>query len=109
MKYLFYTLLFWLPCMLIACGGSDDTPGGDDNPPVVVPPDEEPTDPRLLYNGIRLPEQWPPVRSSSSELEKGMSPFYWVRKPPALPVEVSRKKALALSNERSELLTTRYQ
>ena len=34
---------------------------------------------------------------------------YWVRKPPALPVEVSRKKALALSNERSELLTTRYQ
>lgn len=71
MKYLFYTLLFWLPCMLIACGDSDDTSGGGDNPPVVVPPDEEPADPRLLYNGIRLPEQWPPVRSSSSELEKG--------------------------------------
>ena len=42
MKYLFYTLLFWLPCMLIACGDSDDTSGGGDNPPVVVPPDEEP-------------------------------------------------------------------
>ena len=29
MKRLFYTLLFFLPCMLIACGGSDDTPDGD--------------------------------------------------------------------------------
>lgn len=36
MKRLFYTLLFFLPCMLIACGGSDDTPDGDNNPPVVV-------------------------------------------------------------------------
>ena len=76
MKRLFYTLLFFLPCMLIACGGSDDTTDGDNNPPVVAPPCEEPVDSRLLYNGIRLPEQWPPVRSSSSELEKGMSPFY---------------------------------
>ena len=62
MKRLFYTLLFFLPCMLIACGGSDDTPDGDNNPPVVAPPCEEPVDSRLLYNGIRLPEQWPPVR-----------------------------------------------
>ncbi|MCS2583133.1 hypothetical protein NXY00_07195 [Bacteroides sp. BFG-551] len=91
MKYLFYTLLFWLPCMLIACGGSDDTPGGDDNPPVVVPPDEEPTDPRLLYNGIRLPEQWPPVRSSSSELEKGMSPFYLSDKPSVIHISIGRQ------------------
>lgn len=37
MKRLFYTLLFFLPCMLIACGGSDDTPDGDNNPPVVAP------------------------------------------------------------------------
>ena len=36
MKRLFYTLLFFLPCMLIACGGSDDTPDGDNNPPVVA-------------------------------------------------------------------------
>ena len=57
MKRLFYTLLFFLPCMLIACGGSDDTPDGDNNPPVVAPPCEEPVDSRLLYNGIRLPEQ----------------------------------------------------
>ena len=91
MKRLFYTLFFCLPCMLIACGGSDDTPGGDDNPPVVVPPDEEPTDPRLLYNGIRLPEQWPPVRSSSSELEKGMSPFYLSDKPSVIHISVGRQ------------------
>lgn len=37
MKRLLYTLLFFLPCMLIACGGSDDTPDGDNNPPVVAP------------------------------------------------------------------------
>ena len=54
MKRLFYTLLFFLPCMLIACGGSDDPPDGDNNPPVVAPPCEEPVDSRLLYNGIRL-------------------------------------------------------
>lgn len=29
--------------------------------------------------------------------------FYWLRKPPAMPVEVPRKKALASSIERSEL------
>ena len=31
--------------------------------------------------------------------------FYWLGKPPAMPVEVPRKKALASSIERSELLT----
>ena len=31
--------------------------------------------------------------------------FYWLGKPPAVPVEVPRKKALASSTERSELLT----
>ena len=35
--------------------------------------------------------------------------FHWVGKPPALPVEVPRKKALASSIERSELLTANYQ
>lgn len=91
MKRLFYTLLFFLPCMLIACGGSDDTPDGDNNPPVVAPPCEEPVDSRLLYNGIRLPEQWPPVRSSSSELEKGMSPFYLSDKPSVINISVGRQ------------------
>ena len=35
--------------------------------------------------------------------------FSWVGKPPAVPVEVPRKKALASSIERSELLTANYQ
>ena len=39
---------------------------------------------------------------------RNQEPFLWVRKPPALPVEVPRKKALASSNERSELLTSGY-
>ena len=45
-----------------------------------------------------------PIKSGASN-PKG-SAFYWVRKPPAWPVEVSRKKALASSCERSELTTT---
>ena len=35
--------------------------------------------------------------------------FYWLRKPPAMPVEVSRKRALASSIERSELRITTQQ
>ena len=35
--------------------------------------------------------------------------FHWIGKPPALPVEAPRKKALASSIERSELLTANYQ
>ena len=34
---------------------------------------------------------------------------FWIGKPPALPVEEPRKKALASSNERSELVTANYQ
>ena len=45
-----------------------------------------------------------PIKSGASN-PKG-SAFYWVRKPPAWPVEVSRKKALASSYKRSELTTS---
>lgn len=91
MKQLFYTLFICLFYGLVACGGSDGDSGGDEPPPVVVPPDKEPTDPRVLYNGIRLPEQWPPMRSSSSDLERGMSPFYLSDKPSVIDISVGRQ------------------
>ena len=47
--------------------------------------------------------------SSSQAINRLRRAFYWVGKPPALPVEVPRKKALASSIERSELLTANYQ
>lgn len=90
MKRLFYAICICLPCWIASCGGSEDVPGGGENPPV-VPPEEEPADPRLLYNGIRLPEQWPPVRSASSDLEKGMSPFYLSAKPSVINISVGRQ------------------
>ena len=47
--------------------------------------------PRLYQNGSKTPEN------------QGFPGFsYWLRKPPAMPVEVSRKKALASSIEGSE-------
>ena len=46
---------------------------------------------RLYQNGSKTPEN------------QGFPGFsYWLRKPPAMPVEVSRKKALASSIEGSE-------
>lgn len=91
MKQLLYILFLAMPSIWMACGGSDDPSEGDENPPEVTPPEPEPTDPRVLYNGIRLPEQWPPVRSSSSDLEKGMTPFYLSNKPSVIHIAVGRQ------------------
>ena len=52
-----------------------------------------------------------PISSKRFRILRGSGPFssYWIGKPPAQPVEVPRKKALASSIERSELLTANYQ
>ena len=44
--------------------GETPTPGGDD---VTI-------DPEALYNGIKLPAQWPPKRNYASQIRKGMTP-----------------------------------
>ena len=38
----------------------------------------------------------------AKSMKISLNNFHWLRKPPAMPVEVSRKKALASSIERSE-------
>ena len=50
----------------------------------------------------------PPLKNQERETAPASAPFYWLRKPPALPVEVSRKKALASSIEQSEPLTESF-
>ena len=65
----------------------------DDVPPVQTPstptvPEEESN---AIYNGIVLPDQWPPYRSYSSDIRKGMSPFYLSTKPELINVSVGRQ------------------
>lgn len=92
MKKRIYHLIFLLVMgLFIACSG--DSPGVDPpvDPPVTPEPPEVPNDPKVLYNGICLPDQWPPTRSSSSELEKGMSPYYLSSKPEVIDISIGRQ------------------
>ena len=92
MKKRIYHLIFLLVMgLFIACSGH--SPGVDPpvDPPVTPDPPEVPNDPKVLYNGIRLPDQWPPTQSSSSDLEKGMSPYYLSSKPEVIDISVGRQ------------------
>ncbi len=64
-----------------------------DNPPVIEEEEENNNegDPKLLYNGIRLPGRWPPIRSYTSDLENGMNPFYLTDKPETINIEIGRQ------------------
>lgn len=87
MKQLNYILLLVITGLVMACGVEDSDPT-----PMLKPVEPElPVDPKLLYNGIRLPDLWPPVRSYSSDLEKGMTPFYLERKPTVIDISVGRQ------------------
>ena len=57
----------------------------------------EPTS--LGFDLVFSPQNW---LTMPTELPSMMEVLHWLRKPPAMPVEVSRKKALASSIERSE-------
>ena len=47
-------------------------------------------DDEILYNGIRLPSQWPPIRSSLT-LEPLPSPPYLESPPSIIPIDVGRQ------------------
>lgn len=93
-----YSIAIITACTLTGCG-SDSTSGGDE--PVVPPnPGEpstpsEPSDPDdlkgTIYNGIKLPAQWPLLRSASSDIRKGMSPYYLSSRPATVNVAVGRQ------------------
>lgn len=74
-------LLFMAGCKSPIPGTNPPEPP---NPPVTV-------DPNLLYNGIKLPGNWPPVRSYTSDLENGMNPFYLTNKPDTINISIGRQ------------------
>ena len=88
MKRYYFLFLSLLTTLLMACGGdSPITPEPEPKPE----PNPTPTPSKAIYNGIVLPEQWPPYRSYSSDIRCGMSPFYLVSKPDVINISVGRQ------------------
>lgn len=91
-KSLYYFLLCFLGLTMVSCGKDDEGGGGGPLPePEPVPPVVVPDDPKALYNGIVLPDQWPPKRSYSSDICRGMSPFYLSKKPEVVNISTGRQ------------------
>lgn len=92
-----FKYLCFVVATAVAYSCSDDTPSNTDpetpeNPTPGEPEEPDvPSDPKLLYNGIKLPDAWPPVRSYTSDIEKGMSPFYLETKPEVINISVGRQ------------------
>lgn len=87
MKIWTHNIVFCLMLVSSVACREDNIP--ESNDPVVNPPHIEETN--TIYNGIILPEQWPPRRSSTSDLEKGMLPFYLSSKPDIIDISVGRQ------------------
>ena len=91
-----YSIAIVAACSLTGCG-SDSPSGGEDPvvPPTPTPDPEEPTTPDdlagTIYNGIKLPAQWPILRSATSDIRKGMSPFYLTTRPTTVNIAVGRQ------------------
>ena len=54
-------------------------------------PTSAPESSNPIYNGIVLPNQWPPVRSYTSDIRKGMSPYYLSNKPEVMNITIGRQ------------------
>lgn len=77
--------------LTLSCTKNQDpgpTPGPTPTPEPVIPT-PDPTS-KLLYNGITLPTVWPP-KVSTSEVMKGMSPFYLKTKPEVINITLGRQ------------------
>lgn len=74
---------------VISLGCTKDVGGGTDKPtdPGNGPEPEE----KRLYNGIVLPDAWPPRRSHIADLENGMSVPYLAKKPDTINIAVGRQ------------------
>lgn len=96
-KILMYAAL--LGTTLLGACGSDNGGGEDPTPPTPSTPDvpdtpdtgEDKVADGAIYNGIVLPGQWPIIRSYSSDIRKGMSPYYLSSKPAIVSVAVGRQ------------------
>lgn len=91
-KYWYYIIVFCGILVLAGCSKEGDPTPEEPTPPVDVP--DEPDTPEnlnALYNGIILPDQWPPKRSYTSDIRSGMSPFYLSKKPDIVNISVGRQ------------------
>lgn len=92
MKVYRYFLPFLIAAVPMACTDDPQNTDEPDAPEVpAVPDDDKADDSNLLYNGIKLPDNWPPVRSYTSDLENGMSPYYLTSKPERINISVGRQ------------------
>lgn len=76
---------------ILGCSSKEIIPEPIKPPKNEEGPNLKEKDLKLLYNGIRLPERWPPIRSYTSDLEKGMAPFYLTNKPDTINIEIGRQ------------------
>ncbi len=90
-KYLKMFLAVAIVLMSVSCGGDDPKPTPQPEPEPTPVPTPDPIDPTALYNGIKLPSQWPPQRNYASEIRTGMTPFYLADKPSGLRINVGRQ------------------
>ncbi len=90
-KYLKMFLAVAIVLMSVSCGGDDPKPTPQPEPEPTPVPTPDPIDPTALYNGIKLPSQWPPQRNYASEIRTGMTPFYLADKPSVLRINVGRQ------------------
>ena len=93
-KHLYLIALAVISILALASCGSENVSGGDDPTPTPTPtptPGDNEDDEGAIYNGIKLPSQWPPTRSYSSDIRKGMTPFYLISRPTTVNISVGRQ------------------
>ena len=87
-------IIFALGFLAYACGDSNDEqkdPGITDNPDPVVPDNpDEPSGQETLYNGIVLPDVWPPTNMDINSYAP-MSVSYLDNPPKVVPINVGRQ------------------
>ena len=91
-KHLYLIALAVISTLALASCSSENVSGGDEPTPTPTPtPDDKDDDDGAIYNGIKLPSQWPPTRSYSSDIRKGMTPFYLISRPTTVNISVGRQ------------------
>lgn len=95
---LFISATMMASILLMSCGSGnsvddDPTPPKPSTPDTPNPPstEEDKLADGAIYNGIVLPGQWPIQRSYSSDIRKGMSPYYLSSKPSMVSIAVGRQ------------------
>ena len=83
-----FTILCLVCCAAFyGCSKKKETGPAPSPPPKgdVIVPDN------VLYNGIELPDRWPPFRSYTSDLERGMDVPYLIKKPDTINISLGRQ------------------